>query len=531
MSDRGGLLQRLYVVSSLHWFSHRAVHRHHTTVAWKTWSGRSSGSSEFEWMDLLRGSKRVIERTLLKANPSTGATCPVCFCQPEPDEWHITSSCSHAVCLDCLRAYASSQINDPLHTGPLKCPVCPQPLRRKDAVIALRDNAELVEKWDEKLRNQLLRALPSYRPCPKCSSVSKSALGGGFVTSQCLAPQYEERRETATVLLNYGNYASLLCFAVVALFNVWISVYSSASPLVDLFFMLVPIAILNPNIKYIRRKAAEKARQALFQPISVECPCCEDSFILPASSTNADIVDAESKQWIDRHSRRCPSCSVPISKNGGCNHITCQNCKANFCWACMRLRTSCRAYDCHNGARFGNAVPLQGDNIVGNADAPDSLLNRIDSVLQDRGRTMTTGPPVWQNGAVLLFMMMRRYRFVQQPIEWVMITLATIFASGVSSWAIIGVMAWHFHRRWLQNENRRRLLVAERRAAQRMDHHDAPGVATIMPHRRDVRTMTAAEFLLGGTDEGHERDHHVRMVFRTEAEMTREAIRRSLVEQ
>jgi hypothetical protein len=64
-----------------------------------------------------------------------------------------------------------------------------------------------------------------------------------------------------------------------------------------------------------------------------------------------------------------------------------------------------------------------------------------------------------------------------------------------------------------------------------MDHHDAPGVAMIMPHRRDIRTMTAAEFLLGGTDEGHERDHHVRMVFRTEAEMTREAIRRSLVEQ
>ena len=487
-------------------------------------------------MDLIRGSKRVIERTLLKSSPPTGATCPVCFC--EPDEWHVTSSCSHAVCLDCLRAYASSQINDPLQTGPLKCPVCPQPLRRNDAVIALRDNSDLVEKWDEKLRNQLLRALPSYRPCPKCSSVSKSALGGGFVTSQCLAPQYGERRETATVLLNYGNYASLLCFLMVALLNVWISVYSSVSPLVDLFFMLLPIAILNPNIKYIRRKAAEKARQALFQPISVECPCCEDSFILPASSTNADIVDAESKQWIDRHSRRCPSCSVPISKNGGCNHITCQNCKANFCWACMRLRTSCRAYDCHNGARFGNAVPGLGDNVVGNADAPDSLLNRIDSILLHRGgTTMTTAPPHWQNGAVLLLMAMRQYRIVQQPVEWIMITLATVFASGVSSWVIIGVTAWNIRRRWLQNENHRRFLVAERRAAQRIDQHHHPEVAVAMPRRQDLRTMTAAELLLDAMDARHERREQdvnntfTRMVFRTEAEMTREAIRRSLVEQ
>ncbi len=30
-----------------------------------------------------------------------------------------------------------------------------------------------------------------------------------------------------------------------------------------------------------------------------------------------------------------PKCSVPIEKNGGCNHMQCYNCKHEFCWMCL----------------------------------------------------------------------------------------------------------------------------------------------------------------------------------------------------
>jgi ABC-type nickel/cobalt efflux system permease component RcnA len=131
-------------------------------------------------------------------------------------------------------------------------------------------------------------------------------------------------------------------------------------------------------------------------------------------------------------------------------------------------------------------------------------------------------------------MMMRGLPIVQRPVEWIMIAVATIFASGISSVAIIGVMAWNIQRRWVENRNDRRLTRAQ------MDQ--AFAMAAGMPGQRENRTTTASEFLLGieernRLDQEHQqrRHHHAertaRMLFRTEAEMTREAIRRSLLEQ
>lgn len=62
--------------------------------------------------------------------------------------------------------------------------------------------------------------------------------------------------------------------------------------------------------------------------------------------------DSLNEGWIKKNTKKCPVCSVSIEKNQGCMHMTCRNCKYEFCWLCsgdwkQHGSTTGGYYDCN----------------------------------------------------------------------------------------------------------------------------------------------------------------------------------------
>ena len=59
-----------------------------------------------------------------------------------------------------------------------------------------------------------------------------------------------------------------------------------------------------------------------------------------------ELVDKEFQLWAkDKVIKRCPNCSFYVEKNSGCNHMTCQQCKFQWCWICSKECTSITHYE------------------------------------------------------------------------------------------------------------------------------------------------------------------------------------------
>lgn len=82
--------------------------------------------------------------------------------------------------------------------------------------------------------------------------------------------------------------------------------------------------------------------------IIAACDSCNTKFCLkcgsephpPLRCASLDVWkekcrnESETANWILANTKPCPKCRSRIEKNQGCNHMTCQNCKHEFCWIC-----------------------------------------------------------------------------------------------------------------------------------------------------------------------------------------------------
>ncbi|XP_044228140.1 E3 ubiquitin-protein ligase parkin [Thunnus albacares] len=57
-------------------------------------------------------------------------------------------------------------------------------------------------------------------------------------------------------------------------------------------------------------------------------------FVVEEEASLRGRWDRASLLLIEESTKRCPECSVPVERNGGCMHMQCPLCKAEWCWLC-----------------------------------------------------------------------------------------------------------------------------------------------------------------------------------------------------
>jgi hypothetical protein len=89
-----------------------------------------------------------------------------------------------------------------------------------------------------------------------------------------------------------------------------------------------------------------------------------------------------------RTTKKCPkaSCAKRIERNEGCGHMTCHQCKTDFCWSCKVIWKGGNALHVY-GCRIGNTRMITRDKLdtTGYASGWD----------QDRGYDLSLDRGVW----------------------------------------------------------------------------------------------------------------------------------------
>lgn len=106
----------------------------------------------------------------------------------------------------------------------------------------------------------------------------------------------------------------------------------------------------NDNVKWCPAPNCGNAVTSdMVRGTTVTCNCgyrfcfqCSEEAHAPASCKQVKLWikkcqdSSETNNWIIANTQECPKCSLPTEKNGGCNHMTCRQCKHEYCWVCSK---------------------------------------------------------------------------------------------------------------------------------------------------------------------------------------------------
>ncbi|KAG9390523.1 IBR domain [Carpediemonas membranifera] len=192
----------------------------------------------------------------------------------------LTLPCGHVVCKDCLRGYVKSHTSTREYRG-LQCPFNVRTADDKEA------------------------------PCPAYLPPS--------TVQNNLTPELREQYELLLI-----NDIVIKCKLV------------HQCPAADCTFLSTTKSLMHTDVQCVCGY--------------MYCTACKSQAHMPCSCTQVAEWERLNNDeqptiiWMEEHSKKCPKCQTRTEKNHGCNHMTCRQCKHEYCWICMGAWESHRDY-------------------------------------------------------------------------------------------------------------------------------------------------------------------------------------------
>eukprot|EP00210_Caulerpa_lentillifera_P006294 g6013.t1 len=153
----------------------------------------------------------------------------------------------------------------------------------------------------------------------------------------------------------------------------------------------------NPSLAWCPAPGCERIAECLIdldmnEPLDIKCNCgssycfkCHNEAHRPVDCATVmkwkikNTAESENLNYILVNTKPCPQCRRPIEKNQGCMHMTCSQCRHEFCWLCSgpwstHNETTGGFYACnrYEAARRGGEL----DEDVQKKETAKSLLER-----------------------------------------------------------------------------------------------------------------------------------------------------------
>ncbi|KAG5189212.1 ubiquitin-conjugating enzyme E2-binding protein 1 [Tribonema minus] len=115
-------------------------------------------------------------------------------------------------------------------------------------------------------------------------------------------------------------------------------------------FALRSFVDTNRRLRFCPGPGCARVARAPRSCTRVKCPCGECFCFKCGDEAHEPVACAELRRWREKcsnesetanwllaNTKMCPKCDTRIEKNQGCNHMTCRQCKYEFCWICMGI--------------------------------------------------------------------------------------------------------------------------------------------------------------------------------------------------